>query len=79
MYISDTGAIEGTIVQTLGSQGSPFNTTGKRTVYAFDLTKNGKHIINKRPIYLAQDWMPDGLKVAANGYVCECSTATPFP
>jgi hypothetical protein len=73
VYISDTGAIEGTIVQALGPQGSPFNTTGKRTVYAFDLTDNGKHIINKRPIYLAQDWVPDGLKVAANGYVCEFS------
>jgi hypothetical protein len=71
VYISDTGAIEGTIVQSLGPRGAQFNTTGKRAVYAFDLTANGKHIINKRPIYLAQDWVPDGLKAAANGYVCE--------
>ena len=30
---------------------------------------NGTYIGNKRLIYLAQDWVPDGLKVAANGYV----------
>jgi hypothetical protein len=69
VYISDTGAIEGPIVQSLGPQGSPFNTTGKRTVYAFDLSGNGKHLLNKRPVYLAQDWVPDGLKVAGNGYI----------
>lgn len=27
------------------------------------------NIANKRPIYLAQDWIPDGLKCAANGMV----------
>jgi hypothetical protein len=26
-------------------------------------------IVNRRVIYLAQDWAPDGLKVAANGVV----------
>jgi len=69
VYLTDSGAIQGPIVQSLGPQGSPFNTTGKRTVYAFDLTHDGKHLINKRPIWLAQDWVPDGLKVARNGYV----------
>jgi hypothetical protein len=69
VYITDTGAVEGTIIQSLGSQGTPFNTTGKRTIYAFDLSTDGMSISNKRPIYLAQDWVPDGLKVAANGYV----------
>jgi len=69
VYISDTGAITGTTQQSLGPQGSPFNTTGKRTIYAFDLSANGKHLLNKRPVYLAQDWVPDGLKVAANGYI----------
>jgi hypothetical protein len=38
----------------------------------FDLTENGKYIINRRPIYLVQGWVPYGLKVAANGYVCDC-------
>ena len=71
VYISDTGAIAGPIAQSLGPRGAEFNTTGRRAVYAFDLTPNGKHIINKRPIYLAQDWVPDGLKAAANGYICK--------
>jgi sugar lactone lactonase YvrE len=69
VYISDTGAIAGTTQQSLGPQGTEFNTTGKRTIYAFDLSANGKHLLNKRPVYLAQDWVPDGLKVAANGYI----------
>ena len=38
-------------------------------MYAFDLSKDATYLTNKRPIYLAQDWVPDGLKVAANGYV----------
>ena len=69
VYITDTGAVTGTILQSLGPQGSPFNTTGKRTVYAYDLSENGNQLLNKRPINLSQDWVPDGLKVAANGYV----------
>ncbi|KAL3421316.1 hypothetical protein PVAG01_07760 [Phlyctema vagabunda] len=69
VYISDTGAISGPIAQSVGSQGATYNTTGKRAIYAFDLTQDGNHLINKRPIYLAQDWAPDGLKVARNGYV----------
>ena len=69
VYISDTAANTGTIAQKLGSQGVHFNSTGKRTIYAFDLTTNGNSLINKRPIYLAQDLVPDGLKVARNGYV----------
>jgi sugar lactone lactonase YvrE len=44
-----------------------------RTVYAYDLTRDGNFIVNKRAIYLAQDWVPDGLKVAGNGYVCKSS------
>jgi len=56
-------------LQSLGPRGSPFNTTGKRTLDTFDLSQDGNHIVNKRPIYLAQDWVPDVMKVAANGYV----------
>lgn len=71
MYISDTGANSGPISQELGSRGTIFNSTGKRIIYAFDRTSNGMHLVNKRPIYLAQDWAPDGLKVAGNGYICK--------
>ena len=48
---------------------SSYNQTGKRTIYKFDVVDNGNAISGKRPIWLAQDWVPDGLKVAANGMV----------
>ena len=66
--ISDTGAETGTIIHG-GPPGSPFNQTGPRTVYKHDRVDNGTHITGKRPIWYAQDWVPDGLKVAANGYL----------
>ena len=68
IYISDTGAETGSIVNG-GPPGSPFNQTGPRAVYKYDVCDGGTHITNKRPIWYAQDWVPDGLKVAANGYV----------
>ncbi len=69
LYISDTGAVSGTIDPTLGSQGATFNTTGKRAIYAFDVTNNGTRVSNRRSFYLAQDWVPDGLKVSREGLV----------
>jgi sugar lactone lactonase YvrE len=70
MYISDTGAVSGTISPQYPSiHGSPFNATGARTIYKYDVIDGGRGLGNKRPIYLAQDWVPDGLKVAANGMV----------
>lgn len=33
------------------------------------MSSDGTRISNKRPIYLAASFLPDGLKVAANGYV----------
>ncbi|KAL9604983.1 MAG: hypothetical protein Q9219_000171 [cf. Caloplaca sp. 3 TL-2023] len=69
VYISDTGAESGPITPFLPPQGSTFNATGKRTVYAFDLSPDATYLTNKRAFYLAQDWLPDGLKVARNGYV----------
>lgn len=68
IYISDTGAITGDITPS-GPTGSPWNQTGTRTIYKYDLVDNGTHITGKRPIWLAQHLVPDGLKVAANGYV----------
>jgi len=38
-------------------------------VYKYDVVDNGTHITGKRPIWYAQDWVPDGLKVAGNGMV----------
>lgn len=45
----------------------------KRTVYAVDVLNGGTGLANKRPIFLAQDRVPDGIKVASNGYI---ATAT---
>ncbi|KAL8942657.1 MAG: hypothetical protein Q9211_001303 [Gyalolechia sp. 1 TL-2023] len=69
LYISDTGAASGSISPYTPAQGSTFNATGKRTIYAFDLSDDATYLTNKRSLYLAQDWTPDGLKVASNGYV----------
>ena len=69
LYISDTGAVNGPIDPRVGSQGSSFNTTGHRTIYAYDVANNGTKISNKRAFYLSQDWVPDGLKVSAEGLV----------
>lgn len=70
VYISDSGAETGVITPSiLNIPGSPYNETGARTVYKYDLVDNGTHITGKRPIWYAQDWIPDGLKVAANGMV----------
>jgi len=70
MYISDTGAVNGIIDPRLPQfPGASMNATGPRFLYKFDITDNGTNLANKRPIYLAQDWVPDGVKVAANGMV----------
>ncbi len=69
IYISDTGAISGPIAMSLGYQGARVNATGKRIIYAYNVSDDAMYISNKRPVYLAQDWVPDGLKVARNGYI----------
>jgi sugar lactone lactonase YvrE len=60
MYLSDTSA---------SRPGQPFNPMGTKTIYAFDLTPDGNNLINKRPIFEAQTGIPDGVKVAKNGYI----------
>jgi len=72
LYISDSGAVAGTYApQYPDIHSTSFNTTGKRTVYVYDVYDSGSmlSIGNRRPIYLAQDWIPDGLKVSQAGYV----------
>lgn len=54
---------------SLGPQGAHFNATGRRTIYAYNVSDDAMYLFNKRPIYLAQSWVPDGLKTARNGYV----------
>ncbi|KAL9125546.1 MAG: hypothetical protein Q9217_005257 [Psora testacea] len=66
VYISDTGAISGS---TISPSGLTYNTTGKRSIYAYDLSPDGTYITNKRAIYLAQGLIADGLRLARNGYL----------
>ena len=70
VYISDTGAVSAPLTTDPATQkGASFDPLGRRTVYAYNISSDATYIFNKRPIYFAQDWVPDGLKVAANGYV----------
>jgi hypothetical protein len=72
LYISDSGAVAGVYSALYPDlHGSPFDASGPRTIYKFDARDRGDilEIGNKRAIYLAQDWVPDGLKVAANGLI----------
>ncbi|KAL8802678.1 MAG: hypothetical protein Q9182_003636 [Xanthomendoza sp. 2 TL-2023] len=69
VYIADSGASSGPISPFLPSLGATFNATGKRTIYAFDLSNDATSLTNKRTFYLSSNRVPDGLKVARNGYV----------
>ena len=69
VYIGDSATLGGDYAPCSPGPGLVFNPTGPRTVYKFDVVDNGTHITGKRPIWLSQDYIPDGLKVAANGYV----------
>ncbi|GMG14723.1 unnamed protein product [Aspergillus oryzae] len=75
MYISDSAAsgLSAPIssdVPSPGGAGILYNVTGTRAIYKFDLVDDGRAIINKRSIYYdAIGSVPDGLKVARNGYV----------
>lgn len=68
LYIADTGAVAASVAPT-GPGGGSYNQTLPATVYAFDLTHNGRRISNKRSFYLSQSWIPDGLKVSREGLV----------
>ncbi|MCJ1377767.1 hypothetical protein MMC17_000863 [Xylographa soralifera] len=71
LYLSDTGAASGSISPflPLSPRRLRYNTTDVRTVYAYDVSADGLSLANPRPFYRAIDFMPDGLKIAANGYV----------
>ncbi|KAB8069552.1 hypothetical protein BDV29DRAFT_194807 [Aspergillus leporis] len=75
IYITDTEAAGFSApisldVASPGKAGILYNGTGKRAIYKFDLVDGGRAIVNKRPIYYdAIGSVPDGLKVARNGYV----------
>lgn len=70
LYLSDTSA--GVAIIDPNNERVPdirYNETKKRTVYAFDLNEGRTALINGRPIYLAIDFVPDGIKVSREGYI----------
>lgn len=69
LYLSDTDSEFGSLTQPPGQRAGPFNSTKPRTVYKYDVNAEGTAISNKRSFYISPDFIPDGLKVAQNGYV----------
>lgn len=70
LYLSDTGVAEVDISPYLNPPpGLVYNSTGKRTIYSYDVGSDGISLSNKQPIYLAMEYGPDGLKVAENGMI----------
>jgi sugar lactone lactonase YvrE len=75
LYIADSGLIGvGTVATTGGIYNYPIEltsvSTGKRNIYAYDVVGgDNPYLINKRVIFQALEGAPDGLKVAANGYL----------
>ncbi|KAI1151991.1 lactonohydrolase [Nemania diffusa] len=74
LYLSDTGA-GSSVIDGRVDPAPPIhmNSTGPRTLYAYDVSKSRKALLNKRPIYLAMDYAPDGVKISREGYI---ATAT---
>ncbi|KAJ4366786.1 hypothetical protein N0V83_007311 [Neocucurbitaria cava] len=73
LYITDSGALSGSIDPAQPAGTKSYHTTGKRSIYAFDVSHNGTRVSNKRSFYLAQDYIPDGLKVSQEGIVLAAS------
>lgn len=73
IYITDTGAAYSTIYGPPNATLPPifYNATGPRTIFAYDVrdSPRGKYVTNKRAFYLSQEYGPDGIQMAKNGYV----------
>ncbi|PKY04120.1 lactonohydrolase [Aspergillus campestris IBT 28561] len=69
VYISDTAAVSAPVDPKYGHPGGSYNTTHRRTIYAFNVSEDGTKASNRRPLYLSPGFVPDGLKVAQNGYI----------
>ncbi|KAK0628750.1 lactonohydrolase [Bombardia bombarda] len=70
LYLTDTGA-GSSVVDPHVYPAPPIhvNSTGPRTIYAYDMVPSRKTLLNKRPIYRALDYAPDGIKVSREGYL----------
>ncbi|KAK9424297.1 putative SpoJ [Seiridium unicorne] len=70
LYLTDTGAGSAVIDGRVDPAPSiHVNSTGPRTIYAYSVADSRKALFNKRPIYRAMDYAPDGIKISAEGYI----------
>ncbi|KAA8649552.1 hypothetical protein EYZ11_006615 [Aspergillus tanneri] len=74
LYVSDTGAASGPLSVPFDEIHYTWDSRGPRTLFAFDVVpsatdSDASAIVSGRPIYLSQDWVPDGIQVARNGYI----------
>jgi sugar lactone lactonase YvrE len=65
VYLTDSGA------DTLSDEDRHLRYIShrRRTVYAADVLPSGTGFVNRRAVFLAQDRVPDGIKVARDGHV----------
>ncbi|KAI0105030.1 lactonohydrolase [Nemania sp. FL0031] len=71
LYVSNTAAGVGNTDPNVSWQEAgplTYVPIGKRTIYAFDVESDGS-LRNRRPIYTSMDYVPDGMRVASNGYL----------
>ncbi|EKG22535.1 Six-bladed beta-propeller TolB-like protein [Macrophomina phaseolina MS6] len=70
LYLTDTGAGEAVIDPAVDPVPPiKYNSTGKRSIYAFDVDPVRKILTNKRPFHQSMQLAPDGIKVSEDGYV----------
>ena len=57
LYVTDTGYVTGK------SNDEAIDPGGPRSVYAFDVADDGAHLTGRRLCYVADEGIPDGIKV----------------
>ena len=69
LYVTDTGAGQVTISPFVDAPQIHWNATNARAIYAFDVNASGHRLRNKRPVYQAMEYAPDGIKASRDGYL----------
>ena len=77
VYITDTSvdaisispSANATAPASASTPRSSYTPWNRKTVYALDVVGRGVGLANPRALFLAQDRVPDGIKLARNGYV----------
>ena len=72
LYVSDTGITDFAHPPPVGVLPRyTIDVKSDRSVYAFDIVQNplGPYLLNKRPVWLAEEFSVDGLHVSQEGYI----------